>query len=172
MKKDDDIVDLEQEFYDSFEKEQMLAYFDFIVPRGAIPGLCKISKPKKGRTTYLSAIFLIDTPDESTFNSMASYAKNINWDNFKNYLPGFNSAMSMPYAGAKTEVYLIEADIFIDIPIDMPKQFITHKLYPSIEKVTGFKTGTLVFWDDIKGDLTKDDVTHQSFFQKIKDFFS
>ncbi|WP_420264571.1 hypothetical protein [Candidatus Magnetominusculus dajiuhuensis] len=173
MRKDGDIVDLEQEFYDSFEKEQMLAYFDFAFPKGALPGLCKISRPKEGHTksTYFSTLFIIDTTSDSAFNEVASYARKIQWDDFRNYLPGFNSVMAMPYAGQKTETYFLEADIFIDTPIDIPKQFVLHRLYPSIEKVTGFKTGTLVFWDDI--DPKKEDTaeTRQSFFQNIKNFF-
>ncbi|MBF0459505.1 MAG: hypothetical protein HQK99_16565 [Nitrospirae bacterium] len=172
MNKDDDIVDLEQEFYNSFDKERMLAYFDFTFPKGALPGLCKLSKPKEAqaKSTYFSAIFIIDTPDDGTFNEVSSYVKNINWDNFRNYLPGFNSVMSMPYAGTRTEIYFLEADIFIDMTIDIPKQFVLHKLYPSIEKVTGFKAGKLVFWDDMRDDKGDEGAaeTHQSFFQKFK----
>jgi hypothetical protein len=175
MRKDSDIIDLEQEFYDSFEKEQMLAYFDFTFDKGALPGLCKISRPREGHTksTYFSTLFIIDTPDDGAFGEISAYARKINWDSFRNYLPAFNSVMSMPYAGGKTENYFLEADIFIDMPVDMPKQFVLHKLYPSIEKVTGFKSGTLVFWDDIKEGLKKEDPTEarQSFFQKIQDFF-
>jgi hypothetical protein len=176
MRRDGDIVDLEQEFYDSFNQEEMLAYFDFTFPKGAFwPGLCKISKPKEGHTksTYFSTLFIIDTPDDSALSDVSSYAKRINWDSFGNYLPAFNSVMSMPFAGAKTGNYFLEADIFIDMPIDMPKQFVMHNLYPSIEKVTGFKTGSLVFWDDTKKDLKKEDAekVQQSFFQKIQDFF-
>ncbi|MCG6553730.1 MAG: hypothetical protein L7F77_15500 [Candidatus Magnetominusculus sp. LBB02] len=176
MRKDDGTVDLEQDFYDSFEKEQMLAYFDFVFPdSGTLPGLCKISRPKEGRTTYFSAIFIIDTPTEDAFNEVSSYAKKINWDNFKNYLPGFNSAMSMPYAATKTGLYILEADIYIDTPIDIPKQFVLHKLYPAVEKVTGLKTGKLVFWDDIRdGSSGKEAAaeTQLSFFQKIKGLIS
>ena len=176
------MLDLTRQFIDLFNKEQMLAFFDFqITPGGNEPvsGLCKISRPKGTgeQSQYVSLLFLIDTPTDELWEHVNTFVNHINWDAFRREVPMVDTVLSIPHLIHKSGIYFKETAIYLGGDLSVSRYYVSSKLYPAILKVIGLKAGELVFWDDlpeskqkIKG-IATGKVSHQSLVSKLKDFF-
>lgn len=156
----DYVIDARQQFIDLFNSEEMLAFFDFqvkLASGGLAQGLCKVSKPKGGGNIvkhgqYFSLLFLIDTPDDTTWRGVTEYVKKINWDYLGKQLPGIQTVLSIPHLHPEAGFFFKETDVYVTSTFELSKTFVMGKLYPAIQQTTGFKTGELTFWEDLPQD--------------------
>jgi len=176
------MIDVNQQLIDLFNKEKMLAFFDFRLNlSGNVPvsGLCKISQPKSTaeRAQYLSMLFLIDTPNEAVWQQVEAFARNIGWNSFLREMPGVQTVLPIPTRHQGTGIYFKETDIFLEPDVVVSKAYVASKLYPAISKIIGLRAGELVFWDDlpekqqaIRG-MRSEQEPCQSLLSRLKDFF-
>lgn len=147
-------IDLDQQLNDLFNKEQILAFFDFQLKwKGGEPvsGLCKISRPKVGesRSKYFSVFFIMDTPNERVRKHVRGFVNGINWNSFRRTSPGVKSVFPIPYRTISSEIFFAEADIYVSKSTEINKSYIITCLYPALRKIAGLKAGELIFWDDL-----------------------
>jgi hypothetical protein len=147
-------IDLDQEISELFNKEEMLAFFDFHFPIGeseVLSGLCKISNPKEreNRSTYYSLLFLIDVPEGRTHGEIDSLMAKVDWDQFRRYLPHVENVMPLPVHQQAEGVHVSETYVYVTAPNTSPDIYVRHELYPAILRVTGFKGGELVMWSEM-----------------------
>jgi hypothetical protein len=176
------MIDLTKQLSELFNKEQMLAFFDFQVTPGGnepVSGLCKISRPKGTgeQTQYVSMLFLIDTPDDALWEHVNTFVNHIGWNAFRRELPGAETVLSIPHLIHKTGIYFKETAIYLSNDIKVSKYYVSSKLYPAILRVMGLKAGELIFWEDlpeskqeIKG-LGSEKGSSQSLVARLKDLF-
>lgn len=156
----DEFIDLDLELSELFNKEEMLAFFDFHFPFGeneVLSGLCKISDPKEheDRSTYYSLLFLIDVPEGKTHEDVDSLMAGVDWDQFRRYLPHVENVMPLPIHHTVKGVHVTETYVYTTAPDTPPDIYVRHELYPAILRVTGFKGGELVIWSEI-ADMASD----------------
>jgi hypothetical protein len=149
----DTILDLNQELMSVFNKEEMVAFFDFTFTGSdneVFSGLCKIAHPKKegSRLTYFSLLFITDVPDSKKWSDMDTMMAKIDWNRFARYLPHVDSVLSIPIHKSIKGVYLRETTIYLTNTNPSLRSYLTNDLYPAILKVTGFKAEEPVFWGD------------------------
>lgn len=146
------IIDLTQELISLFDKEDVLAFFDFqlIVDRTeTVQGLCKISKPKEGKPNYLSLMFIIDAIDDKIADRVNSVMKSVSWGEFKKHGHGIDMVIAMPHVKRDTQHYLEEIEIYLNPELRITKAYLTDDLYPAIVRTLGCTGGGLVLWDDL-----------------------
>jgi len=176
------MIDLTKQLIDLFNKEQMLAFFDFQVTPGGnepVSGLCKISRPKGTgeQIQYVSLLFLIDTPTDAAWEQVNSFVSNIGWDAFKRELAGAETVLSIPHLIHKTGIYFKETAIYLSSSVTVSKYYVSNKLYPAILRVMGLRAGELVFWEDLPESkqeiksLRSEKGSPQSLVARLKDFF-
>ncbi len=176
------MIDLNQQLIDLFNKEEMLAFFDFQLSLSGnepVSGLCKISRPKDTdqHTQYISLLFLIDTPNGAIWEHVNAYAENIDWSKFEAELPGIETVLSIPHLHHGTGIYFKETAIYLKSDAAASKYYVSNKLYPAILKIMGLRAGELVFWEDLpetkhqlKSVLAEKE-SSQSMLSRLKDFF-
>lgn len=175
------MIDLTRQLIELFNKEQMLAFFDFhIYPGGndAVSGLCKISKPRgtDQQTQYVSLLFLIDTPDDAVWESVNAFIESIEWHAFEHELPGTGIVLSILHMFHASGMYFKETAIFLGNNIRISRQFVREKLYPAISRVMGLTAGELIFWEDLPEtkqeikQIALERVPSQSFVARLKAF--
>ena len=176
------MIDLNQQLIDLFNKEEMLAFFDFQLSFSGneqVTGLCKISRPKDTDqdTQYISLLFLIDTPNRALWEHVHAYAENIGWSKFETDLPEIETVLSIPHLHHGIGIYFKETAIYLKSGAAASKYYVTNKLYPAILKIMGLRAGELVFWEDLpetkhnlKGVLAEKE-SSQSLLSRLKDFF-
>ena len=150
----DELIDLDLELSDLFNKEEMLAFFDFHFTTGeneVFSGLCKVSDPKEheNRSTYYSLLFLIDIPDEKKREEIDALMAGLSWDQFRRYLPHVENVMPLPIHQQAKGVHVTEAYVYVTAPNTSPDTYVRHELYPAILRVTEFKGGELVMWNEM-----------------------
>ena len=176
------MIDLNQQLIDLFNKEEMLAFFDFglsLSGNEPVSGLCKISRPKDTdhHTQYISLLFLIDTPNGAIWEAVHAYADNIGWSKFEAELPGIETVLSIPHVHHGIGIYFKETAIYLNSDAAASKYYVSNKLYPAILKIMGLRAGELVFWEDLpetKHDLKSvlaEKESSQSMLSRLKDFF-
>jgi len=176
------MIDLDKELLELFNKERMIAFFDFQVIQGrADPysGLCKISQPKSGsrQSQYISLLFLIDAPDDTAWRQVDTYASRLDWNAFQRELAEVVTVLPIPHLHKSTGIYFKEVDIYLNNRVAIAKRFVMNQLYPAISKVMGLKGGEMVFWDDIPENkkelqsITMEKGTPRSIVERIKNFF-
>jgi hypothetical protein len=148
------MIDVNRQLIDLFNKEKMLAFFDFRLHLGGnepVSGLCKISRPKGTgeQAQYLSLLFLIDTPNEVILEEVDAFARNIGWNTFQGAMPGVQTVLPIPTRHQGSGIYFKETDIFLNNDVVVSKAYVASKLYPAISRVIGLRAGELVFWDDL-----------------------
>jgi hypothetical protein len=146
-------LDISKEIADLFDKEDLVAYFDFCFLRAGLSsvyGLCKIAKSKKKTDVrnYLSLVFIADLPEPTAANDTLKALNNICDEQLIPLVPRLNSVVSQPVMSTKPEMLLKQLDIFLDDHFQPDQHFIGNKLFPALTKLTGFKTESLVFWED------------------------
>jgi hypothetical protein len=150
---DDNRIDLDKQLIDLFNKEEMLAFFDFqltIKSGERVSGLCKISKSKEkdSNSKYFSLLFVIDTPDDASRKDVKSYVESINWDILQIDLPQVENVFSIPHANIDNRYYFKEVYIIVGRNTEIMKPYVIDRLYPAIKKIEGIECGEIVFWDD------------------------
>jgi hypothetical protein len=176
------MIDVNQQLIDLFNKEKMLAFFDFQLNLGGdepVSGLCKISRPKGTgeQAQYISLLFLIDTPNEAVGQQVDAFTRNIGWNSFRGALPGVQTVLPIPTRQQGAAIYFKEADIYLNHDVVVSKAYVASKLYPAIAHVTGLRVGELVFWDDLPEKkqashcLVPGGKTGQSIISRLKNFF-
>jgi hypothetical protein len=176
------MIDLSRQLTDLFNKEQMLAFFDFrFTPVGHEPvsGLCKISRPKGTgeQTQYVSLLFLIDTPNDESWEHVNAFVNLINWEAFRRELPMVDTVLSIPHLIHKTDIYFKETAIYLSSNFAVSKYYVSSKLFPAISKVVGLQAGELIFWEDLPE--SKQEIRHlvpekgpsHSLVARLRDFF-
>jgi len=150
---EDDVLDLRQQLVDLFNREEMLAFFDFALEVGSdrgVTGLCKISRPKARECShYYSMLFIVDTADEEVRWEVGKYMKGINWEEIGSNIPGTDSVLSLQGIDLGPTVYFQEMDVYVKRGTDVTAQYITKEVYPTVSHAIGLKAGELMFWDDI-----------------------
>jgi hypothetical protein len=176
------VIDLNQQLIDLFNKEEMLAFFDFQLNLSGtepVSGLCKISRPKSTdqHTQYISLLFLIDTPNGAIWQHVNAYAEHIRWSAFEAELPGIETVLSIPHLHQGAGIYFKETAIYLNREATASKYYISNKLYPAILKIMGLRAGELVFWEDLPETKHKTKGTGAvgepapSLLSRLKDFF-
>ncbi len=173
------MIDINRQLLDLFNKEKMLAFFDFRLNLGGdepVSGLCKISRPKgtEGPAQYISLLFLIDTPSEEIWHQVDGIAGKIGWQNFTEAMPGVQTVLPIPAGQQGTGIYFKETDLYLKSDVVVSKAYVASKLCPAISNIVGLTAGELVFWDDLpekkraaEGMMPRDD-TGQSLISKLK----
>lgn len=176
------MIDLERQLLELFNKERMLAFFDFQVRIGEsepYSGLCKISQPKGGgsQSRYLSLLFLIDTPSDTAWQQVDGYVKAVNWNTFEGELPGVTTVLPIPHLHGGTGLYFKEVDLYLKSTVTVMRHFVMNRLYPAILRVMKVDGGEVVFWDDVpetrqtlKG-FALNREPDRSVVDRLKDFF-
>jgi len=176
------VIDLKQQLIGLFDKENVLAFFDFqlaVDQNESVQGLCKISEPKEGesKSNYLSILFIIDTINDMVEAKVDTLIKGISWNGFKACLYGSNMIIPMPHVGSETQHYLKEVEIYLNPQILASRSYIVDNLYPAILKILGCTSNELTFWDELpveKKQLKVSDVHNyadRSFINQIIDYF-
>ena len=151
---EDNVIDLRQQIVDLFNKEEMLAFFDFTLRVGAsetATGLCKISRPKSGKSQaqYYSMLFMIDTSTEEIRMDVGRHMGSVNWEGLANEIPGIESVMSMRGVDLGPTVYFQETDVYVKKGTDITPRTIVGDVYPAVVKAAGLRAGELVLWEDL-----------------------
>lgn len=149
--RDDQPIDIMQEFVDQYAREEMLAFFEFTVPRPAPPaiaGLCKISRAKSGgsRLKYLSLSFMVDTPDDDARRRVDEALGRMEEGGLHARLSQVVDVVPMPSLNAGAENHLRQADLLLDDTVVPDQFFIQERLIPMICAVTQVALGEIVWW--------------------------
>jgi hypothetical protein len=148
-------IDLHREFINVFNREEMLAFFDFQADTGkgaTVSGLCKVSKPKEGKSDmcYFSLLFIIETPDENIWQDVDTWFSSIQWDGLKHRLPEFESVLSIPFTTDEfTGNFFQEIDVYVREDTEPSRSFILDGLCPAVRSVSRITSGEPVFWKDL-----------------------
>jgi hypothetical protein len=172
------VLDIESQFKNLFNTEEMVAFFDFrLKPEGSEPmdGLCKISRPKAGKHggKYFSLFMVIDTPTESSRQVVGNSLKLINWDDMKMLLPEFECVLPIFYSNKGKENFLVEYDVYMSKTCELSRFYLLNDLYPAIARVSALSIGELIFWDSAKSPsktAPPELEGSQSLLQRLKSF--
>jgi len=150
-----DGIDLYREFIEVFRREEMLALFDFKAADGdggALSGLCKVSRPKAGKSDsrYISLLFIIEAPDEKALREARARFDAIDWELLGDRLPEFESVLSIPFTLREfTGSHFREIDIYLKDRCAISRRFIVDALCPTVCSVAGIRGGEPVFREDL-----------------------
>lgn len=180
--KNEKIIDLKQQLIGLFEKEEVLAFFDFelaVDPGVTVQGLCKISEPKAGasKSNYLSLLFIIDASDDAIEAKVDSYMKGILWHKFKDRMSGIDIIVPMPHVSHGMRHYLKEVALYLGRQTQITPSFVSGNLYPAIVKTLGCRSGEPVFWNDLPREKKQFELTEalqgtdRSLIEMIIDYF-
>ncbi len=176
-------IDLHQQFIDVFTREEMLAFFDFRADTGkggTVSGLCKVSKPKEGKSDmrYFSLLFIIETPDEQTWRDVDGWFSLVPWDDLQQCLPEFDSVLSIPFTLQEfTGNFFQEIDIYVKENTVPSRSFILGALLPAVRSVSGIDAGEPVFWEDLPASPKEpaqdsgEGGSNPSLISRLQDFF-
>lgn len=154
--KDDEVIDLTQQFVDMYAREDMLCFFDFSIARAGAPelsGLCRISKPKQDQSSmrYLSMIFVVDTPDQQSRRDVPAVFARLEGDSLKAFVVEIAEVLAVPAPAAHEENYVHQIDVLLDSDTEPDERFVSAALVPAVRKLSGLRTGEIVWWGDAEG---------------------
>jgi hypothetical protein len=149
-------IDIDQELRELVATEEVLGYFDFVLPldeggtRREIEGLCKVSRPRErnSRSTYLSIFFIVDAPDEATRQAVDAHMKRADWTACGDALAGVDCVLAIPHRGAGAGLFLKEVDVYLDGTQPPNAAFVREALQPAIARTAGLRPGELTVWDE------------------------
>jgi len=147
------ILDLEEQFIGQFDREDLIAFFDFqlaVDQKESVQGLCRISKPKKGEavSNYISLLFVIDKIDDRFKGEIDSHMRGISWDDLMNKLKRCEMIVPMPHVSYETRHFSQGVEIYLDRDMQITKEYIGDDLYPAILEIFHCKSNELTFWED------------------------
>lgn len=177
-----EIVDLKQQLIGLFEKEDVLAFFDFRLSLGAdapVQGLCKISAPKAGaaKSNYLSLLFIVDAVDDSLEAKVDAYMKHVLWQKLKDHLRGIDMIVPMPHVRYGMRHYLKEVELYLAAHTQITGALVSGDLYRAILLTLGCEGGEPVLWSDLPPEkqrlesLKADTGTNRSLIAMIGSYF-
>lgn len=150
-------LDLERELVDLAAKEEVLAFFDFVLtlPTASgsghdVEGLCKVSRPRerRSRATYVSLLFIVDAQDAATRQALESHMKNVDWGSPEMAPPGVDCVLPVPYRNAAEGLFLKEIDVYLDGTRAPDTAFVREVLQPAVVRATGIRPGEITAWAD------------------------
>lgn len=149
--KADESVDLMREFVDLYDREEMLAFFEFRLERvggDEVDGLCRISQPKDGRSNlyYLSVGFVVDTPDEATRAFVDQALEKLDGDALRSAVPSVVEVLPVTAMPTGPESYVRQADILFDDASAADPDALLAELVPALARVTGIRPREVVRW--------------------------
>lgn len=153
-------IDILKDFVSLYDREEMLAFFQFRCARLDAPpvcGLCRVSKPK-GRAdfSYLSLTFMADAADDGARAAVDDVLAKIEADDFRSTLPAIATIVPVPAMCSGSENYVRQLDAMLRPHIDPGKPFIAERLSPALRTVMQIETGSVVWWADEDGTLRPD----------------
>ena len=158
--KEDDPIDIMQQFVDLYAREQMLCFFDFALARpgkAEIAGLCRISEPKENQSSlrYLSMVFVVDTPDAESRSAVSAVFARLEGDSMKALVAEIAEVLAVPAPTKHEENYVHQIDVLLDPDTDPDERFVSAMLLPAVRTLTGLRTSELVWWGDDAPDAKK-----------------
>ena len=156
----DEPIDILKDFVDLYNREEMLAFFEFRCARaGADPvhGLCRISKPK-GRVgfSYLSLTFMADAADDGARAAVDDVLAKIEADDFRSMLPAIATVVPVPAMCNGSENYVRQLDAMLQPHIHPGKPFVAERLLPALRSVMQIEASSVVWWADEDGAVGSD----------------
>ncbi len=153
-------IDILKDFVSLYDREEMLAFFQFRCARAdgaAVCGLCRISKPK-GRAgfSYLSLTFMADAADDGARAAVDDVLTRIEAEDFRSMLPAIATIVPVPAMCNDSENYVRQLDAMLRPHIDPGKPFLAERLLPALRTVMQIETGSVVWWADEDGTLRPD----------------
>lgn len=145
-------IDLMHDLTRLYEREDMLAFFDFALRRpGQAPlaGLCRVAQPREGaaRLAYLSLTFVVDTPDAAARQDAVDAIGRITPAALRSALPEVREVLPVPVLGisAGTDENLVtQLDLLLQG--EPPRAFIPGQLVPAVGRLAGFQVTDFVWW--------------------------
>jgi hypothetical protein len=145
-------IDIDGELRDLVASEEVLAYFDFVLPLGTdaagqIEGLCKVSRPRErnSRSTYLSLFFIVDAHDEASRRAIDTHIGRADWSAS---VPGVDCVLAIPHRDATAGLFLKEVDVYLDGSHPPTASFVRDVLQPAIARATGVRPGEVTAWEE------------------------
>jgi len=148
-------IELDRELRDLVTTEEVLAYFDFILPlgelgtaRSEVEGLCKVSRPRerRSRSTYLSLIFIIDAHDSAMQAQLNGHWGAIDWAACT--APGIDCVLAIPHREPSTGLFLKEVDVYLESHQPPSAEFLRDVLQPALARTARLVPGELTIWDE------------------------
>lgn len=147
-------IDIDGELRDLVASEEVLAYFDFVLPlgdgkdgAGQIEGLCKVSRPRErnSRSTYLSLFFIVDAHDEASRRAIDAHIGRADWSAS---IPGVDCVLAIPHRDATAGLFLKEVDVYLDGSQPPTASFVRDVLQAAIARTTGLRPGEVTAWEE------------------------
>ena len=153
-------IDIGRELQDIIANEELLAFFDFVLPLaeadGApreVEGLCKVSRPRerRSRATYLSVFFIVDLPDAAIYRALDAHIRKIEWTAGDESAGGIDCVVPIPHRAAGGGLFLKEVDVYLDGRRRPDAAFVREVLQPGLARAVGLRPGELTVWEDAAG---------------------
>lgn len=146
-------IDLMQDLTKAYQREEMLAFFDFRIERAgreAVSGICRISRPKDAasRVRYLSLTFVVDTPDEAARDAALTALDRIAPAPLRSALPEIREVLPVPSLSGADESLVTQIDLLVQT--DPARAFIAGQLVPALGRLAGLKVSDFVWWETPK----------------------
>lgn len=150
-------LDIERELLDLAAKEEVLAFFDFVLPitvGGAVSrdveGLCKVSRPRarNSRATYFSLFFVVDSQDEAVQQALDALMRDVDWSAFGTRTSGVDCVLPVPHRGATAGLFLKEVDVYLDGSRPADATFVRDAIVPAVAQTMGLRAGELTVWEE------------------------
>jgi hypothetical protein len=148
-------IELDRQLRDLVATEELLAYFDFVLPltapdgaRHELEGLCKVSRPKarRSRSTYLSLILIIDAPESTTQALLDAHFTAVDWAACS--APGLECVLAIPHRGASAGLFLKEIDAYLAADQAPSAEFLGDVLQPALARTARLVPGALTVWEE------------------------
>jgi hypothetical protein len=148
-------IELDRELRDLVSTEEVLAYFDFVLPLGApggtrdeVEGLCKVSRPRARRShsTYLSLMFIIDAQDAAVQTLLRTHFGQIDWAACA--APGIDCVLAIPHREPSAGLFLKEVDVYLDREQAPSAKFLRDVLQPALARSARLVPGELTVWEE------------------------
>ncbi len=145
-------VDIFQEFVAQYAREEMLAFFEFAMDleaSGSASGLCRISQPKQGSShlRYLSLTFVVDIPNEAARVVIQHALAHLTEPTLQAALPQAVGVVPTPSMHTGPEHYIKQIDILLDADTIPDQRFIAESLLPALQKIFPLKISEVSWWD-------------------------
>jgi hypothetical protein len=171
-------IDIDRELRDLVATEEVLAYFDFVLPlneggtRCEIEGLCKVSRPRErnSRSTYLSLFFIVDAPDEATRRAVDAHMKRADWLACGTAVAGVDCVLAIPHRGGGAGLFLKEVDVYLDGSQPADAAFVRDALQPAIARTAGLRPGELTVWEDADADAVRPAAPGATLLDRLRRF--
>jgi hypothetical protein len=156
--KTEDSVDLLREFVDLYDREEIVAFFEFglaaAAGSAAIQGLCRISQPKGGRSNlyYLSLGFVADALDDGARQALDTALARLDGDAVRSAVPNAIEVLpvtEIPEGPEKT--YARQLDILLDEEVAADPVATLAVLVPAVAEISGIDARDLVLWPRANG---------------------